>query len=62
MSFENIDFDFDFNFTSRTRCPHCKTSMIIIENIVVSCPLCELMKREKISVPEKKRALFQEAF
>lgn len=42
MSFE------DFNFTRHTHCPYCKTSMIVIENKVVSCPLCELEKKKEI--------------
>ncbi|MHA1932248.1 MAG: hypothetical protein ACW96X_06885 [Promethearchaeota archaeon] len=53
MSFE------DFNFILRTHCPHCKTDMIIIDNEVISCPLCELTRREKNSKLEKKGALYQ---
>lgn len=62
MSFEDYDFDFKFNlnFTHRTRCPHCKTSMVVIDNKVLSCPLCELTRREKKSELEKKRAVFPE--
>jgi hypothetical protein len=37
----------DFNFTSRTRCPYCKTRMIIIDNKVISCPLCDLEREAK---------------
>lgn len=48
MSFE------DFNFTVRTQCPNCKTGMIIIDNKVISCPLCELKRKEKTEVLKKK--------
>ncbi|MHA1932889.1 MAG: hypothetical protein ACW96X_10135 [Promethearchaeota archaeon] len=44
----------DFNFTSRTHCPHCQTSMIVIDRKVISCPFCELLKREKNSGLEKR--------
>ncbi|MHA2037953.1 MAG: hypothetical protein ACW972_09945 [Promethearchaeota archaeon] len=54
MSFE------DFNFVNRTHCPHCQTNMIIIDRRVVSCPLCELMKRDHTSGFDKKRAVLQE--
>ena len=62
MSFEDDDFDddYDFNFTHCTRCPHCKTSMIVIDNKVISCPLCEVMRRGRISTSQKKKAVCQE--
>ncbi|MHA2049703.1 MAG: hypothetical protein ACW986_08825 [Promethearchaeota archaeon] len=31
----------EFNFTKRYRCPSCKTGMIVIDNKIVSCPICE---------------------
>ena len=62
MSFEDFDYDHDFNFTNRTRCPHCKTSMIMIDKKVLSCPLCELTRREINSEVKKKREVFQEIF
>ncbi|MCK4285694.1 MAG: hypothetical protein KAX18_05800 [Candidatus Lokiarchaeota archaeon] len=34
---------------NRTRCPYCKTGLVIIDNKIDFCPLCELAKMEKIS-------------
>ena len=52
MSFE------DFNFTLRTHCPHCKTRMIVIDNMVISCPLCELERSKKVQNFEKEISIF----
>ena len=47
MSFE------DFNFTNRTRCPHCRTSLLIIDNKIDICPLCEIESGIKAQKDEK---------
>ena len=52
----------DFNFVSRTHCPHCKTVLILIDNDIVFFPLCEIMKKEKLSELETKREVYQESF
>ena len=52
----------EFNFTRRTHCPHCKTKMILIEKKVISCPLCEIMKRERAVESEKEYNITQEIF
>ncbi|MFX1456006.1 MAG: hypothetical protein ACFFDB_11595 [Promethearchaeota archaeon] len=44
----------NFNFTSRTRCRHCGTRMLVMDNKIQFCPLCELKIREKYSELEKK--------
>ena len=56
MSFE------DFNFTNKCHCPHCKTGLLIIDNKIEFCPLCELMKRENTTELEKKTPIFQEIY
>ena len=56
MSFE------DFNFLNRTHCPSCETGLVIIDNKIEFCPLCELMKRERVTESEKEYIITQEIF
>ena len=36
-----------FVFTGYAKCPCCQAGMIMIDNKVVSCPVCELKREEK---------------
>ena len=36
-----------FVFTGYAKCPCCQTGMIMVDNKVVSCPVCELKREEK---------------
>ncbi|MFX1375204.1 MAG: hypothetical protein ACFFA0_05275 [Promethearchaeota archaeon] len=36
-----------FMFVGYVRCPYCRTGMIVIDNEVVSCPVCEVKQQEK---------------
>ncbi|MHA2399603.1 MAG: hypothetical protein ACXADU_12035 [Promethearchaeota archaeon] len=42
-----MGFD-EFNFTRYYRCPSCKVGMIVIDNKIVSCPVCEFRKTKKL--------------
>ena len=35
------------NFTEKLHCPHCNCMYIIIDNEIVSCPVCEVSSYNK---------------
>jgi len=57
----NISFD-GFNFTRRTHCPSCETRLVLIDNKIEFCPLCEILKRKKAVESEKEYNITQKIF
>ncbi|MFX1310615.1 MAG: hypothetical protein ACFE9M_12890 [Promethearchaeota archaeon] len=42
-----MDFK-DMNFTRRYHCPECNAMYIIIDNEIISCPVCDIAFNGKI--------------
>ena len=42
-----------FAFTEYAKCPCCQTGMIIVDNKVISCPVCELKRQDKAEKLER---------
>ena len=36
------------NFTEKLHCPNCNCMYIIIDNKIISCPVCEVSSKQKI--------------